>query len=184
MEVDETSSTENDALKLEFRQLLFQLDKFCRVFSIPVPEISTVEEMMEIILQTLETSPMTISTLAKIFSEPAILNEAQQQKLQAIQEMTFQDFELRRKMLLKRFDVTLEVFLESNPSSLPAGKIENGLEPQEQMRRAILAQYQYLQSKPLFFEVRLHVEPSDIILFDINLFLRLKMPSMLRFHYC
>lgn len=69
-----------------------------------------------------------------------------------------QDFQLRRQMLLKRFEVTIQTFLdkaapsnsEQNNNATPPN---NQTLDQQQIRLAIESQQQYLHNKPLFFEV-------------------------------
>jgi hypothetical protein len=55
----------------------------------------------------------------------------------------FQDFELRRQMLVKRMEVTVESFLWSQKAEASAGSI----------RAAVAAQQRHLTAAPVHYEV-------------------------------
>lgn len=193
MEIDSSQATSNvDPILLmkqqdELNQLTFQLDKICRLLSVNTEGLIDREEIFYDIIETFKqlqtTNPAVYRQFIspqKIFTVPIPpLLLKQQELLRKIEQMTYQDFRVRRSMLLQRFDVTIQSFLNRDTAAfaaVTAGAATAAAttsvpkkDSNEQIREAIQSQLQYLQNNPLYFQIEDAIDAPSALLLEHSL---------------
>lgn len=128
-------------------KVVFQLDKICKDLNV-TPEVENPNEMdiimaiREKVAQVLEEVPNElISNPPKALRESLTLDSHQKEVLAKITEAYQADFLLRRQMLIKRLDVTIQSFLWGEQAQGKEGEIV----------AAIQAQRKHLQEEPVLY---------------------------------
>ena len=116
-------------------QLLFQLDKICKDIQAETPENAIESTIISSANTKINNLIESVGSKDKIISPPVILNKIELNKdqrvtLQAISDAITQDFELRRKMLMKRLDVTIQSFLWGEAAQGKEGEIVAAIKAQ------------------------------------------------------
>lgn len=129
--------------------VLFQLDRICKELHIDVASTNESETMREIsrqIKSTIETMPKALieplPTILRGITRDS-LNAEQLHKLDMINNAFIKDFTVRRRMLLKRLDVTIQSFLW--------GASVQGKE--DEILAVINAQRKYLTETPTHYKI-------------------------------
>jgi hypothetical protein len=100
-------------------RLAIQLDKICRLLKISSDMIEANNQQDVIIIierqihTLLSTHPYAeqLRSLERLLPSTIILQEYQKQQLQSLEQWYYQDFSVRRQLMLTRFQVTLESLL-------------------------------------------------------------------------
>lgn len=132
-------------------KLAFELEKLCRYIGFDIESVmesddiavtQEIEKHLEGKLASIDRE--TFENTAKILS-PQTLSIEQQETMKQIEVHLFEDFTIRRKMLVKRLDVTIQSFLW--------GEQVQGKE--SEIVAAIQAQRKRLQVEPNNYSVRI-----------------------------
>ena len=128
-------------------KMVFQLDKICKDLNV-TPEVENPNEMdiitavREEVAQVLESVPNELlSDPPKALPRGVTLDSHQKEVLGKINEAYQADFLLRRQMLMKRLDVTIQSFLWGEQAQGKEGEIV----------AAIQAQRKHLQEEPMHY---------------------------------
>lgn len=125
-------------------KVLFTLEKICQDLNLYLPFSSNEREVIQSVIAALKAKEAKnqADKYKKIIT--AIdLNPTQTQHFQLINQALLQDFSVRRKMMIKRLDVTIQSFLWGEKAIGKEGEIV----------AAIQAQRQHLQENPTTYTV-------------------------------
>lgn len=119
----------------EKARVAFQLEKIAKALDISptsLSEVGIIAEITDTVQKALISLPTgSMENSARIFSSTT-LNPEQRTLFDRIAESFFADFSLRRRMLLKRLDVTIESFLWGEKAQGREGEIVAAIKGQRQ----------------------------------------------------
>jgi hypothetical protein len=125
-------------------KIVFQLDKICQDMSVTPAvenpnEIDIITAIREKLTDVLDTIPNEIlSNPPKALTPGIVLSNEQKEMMDKVVDAYYGDFLLRRQMLMKRLDVTIQSFLWGEQAQGKEGEIV----------AAIQAQRKHLQAEP------------------------------------
>jgi len=153
MVIDESESTSKDA-----SIIVFMLQKICKLLSVRpciVDNQGLIEAIEHRLLTVKNMRPALFQTELPLLlpNLPKVESKKQQEKLEVMEELLYQDFKVRRELLLKRVELTVESFLWSERAEAEAARI----------RAAVLAQKQQLSHPPMRYQLE-HVRQANVAL--------------------
>ena len=131
--VHSNAGGERRAKAAERGRVAFQLDKICRELDlspIGTEEAEIVREISVVVAQMTSKIPAAALTDPPRILPSSELREDQKAVFERITESFYQDFSLRRTMLMKRLDVTIESFLWGDKAQGKEGEIVAAIKEQ------------------------------------------------------
>lgn len=161
MNIDDKVEDTGDVTVDEKLRLRFQLGKLCKLFR-PNTAVATdgsdshqsTEGVLLDAIGSHLTDMLRGPSLMAMESIPGVLNSIQcrdatssshrKLSIAEVEQSIYRDFQLRRSMLMKRLEVTIESFLWSDKASMRETEI----------RSALRIQQSYLTEAPMYYTVR------------------------------
>lgn len=145
-------------------RVAFQLEKIVKaleITSISTSEVGVVSEITSAVERSIASIPAgALEHSARIFP-PLSLSSEQQGQFDRISDAFLADFSLRRRMLLKRLDVTIETFLWGEKAQGREGEIVAAIKGQRShlVEEPLIYTLQDVMEAPvsLLIEVRMHI---------------------------